>query len=59
MIAINKDYFIIETTGLKEDIDRFYEKLKPYGLLQFVRSGRISITRPKMGISDYLNEKYN
>lgn len=59
MVAITENYFVIETTGLKEDIDRFYKKLKPYGLLQFVRSGRIAITRPKMGISDFLNEKYN
>jgi len=59
MVIITKDYFVIETTGLKEDIDKFYCKLKPYGLLQFVRSGRIAITRPRMGISDYLNEKFN
>jgi acetolactate synthase-1/3 small subunit len=59
MVIITKDFFVIETTGLKEDIDKFYCKLKPYGLLQFVRSGRIAITRPRMGISDYLNEKFN
>lgn len=56
MVTINKNFFIIETTGLKEDIDRLYEKLKPYGLLQFVRSGRIAITRPKMAISELLQE---
>jgi len=59
MIVITEDYFVIETTGLKKDIDAFYKKLKPYGLMQFVRSGRIAITRPRMGISDFLNEKYN
>ena len=59
MVMITKDFFVIETTGLKEDIDTFYYKLKPYGLMQFVRSGRIAITRPRMGISDFLNEKYN
>ena len=56
MIAITERYFVIEASGLKADIDNMYEKLKPYGLLQFVRSGRIAITRPKMAISELLQE---
>lgn len=56
IIAITERYFVIEASGLKEDIDNMYEKLKPYKLLQFVRSGRIAITRPKMAISELLKE---
>jgi acetolactate synthase-1/3 small subunit len=56
VIAITERYFVIEASGLKEDIDNMYEKLKPYNLLQFVRSGRIAITRPKMAISELLAE---
>ncbi len=56
IIAITKQYFVIEITGFKEDIDKMYDRLKPYGLLQFVRSGRIAITRPKMDISEILLE---
>ena len=56
MIAITERYFVIEASGLKEDIDRMYHKLEPFGLLQFVRSGRIAITRPKMAISELLAE---
>ncbi len=57
IVTITEDYFVIETTGLKEDIDKLYNKIKPYGmLLQFVRSGRIAITRPKMAISELLAE---
>jgi len=58
IIAITERYFVIEASGLRDDIDNMYEKLKPYGLLQFVRSGRIAITRPKMAISELL-EKIN
>ena len=58
IVTITDRYFVIEATGLKDDIDRLYERLKPYGLLQFVRSGRIAITRPKMAISELLKE-YN
>jgi len=56
VVTITKQYFVIETTGFKEDIDKLYDRLKPYGLLQFVRSGRIAITRPKMAISELLIE---
>ena len=56
IITITKRYFVIEASGFKEDIDNMYEKLKPYGLLQFVRSGRIAITRPKMAITELLAE---
>jgi acetolactate synthase-1/3 small subunit len=56
IVTINERYFIIERTGHKEDIDRLYDRLKPYGILQFVRSGRIAITRPKMAISELLAE---
>jgi acetolactate synthase-1/3 small subunit len=57
IVTINERYFVIERTGSKEDIDRLYDKLKPYGMiLQFVRSGRIAITRPKMAISELLAE---
>jgi len=56
IIAITENYFVIEASGLKIDIDRMYKKLKPYGLLQFVRSGRIAISRPKMAITELLQE---
>jgi acetolactate synthase-1/3 small subunit len=54
IISIAERYFVIEASGTKDDIDNMYDKLKPYGLLQFVRSGRIAITKPKMAISDLL-----
>jgi len=56
IIAITENYFVIEASGLRIDIDNMYDKLKPYGLLQFVRSGRIALTRPKMAISELLQE---
>lgn len=56
IVTISERYFVIERTGSKEDIDIMYKKLKPFGILQFVRSGRIAITRPKMAISEYLQE---
>ncbi len=54
--ASTEDYFVIETSGTKDHVDKLHDRLKPYGLLQFVRSGRIAITRPKMAISEILQE---
>ena len=56
ILTITERYFVIEASGSKENIDKMYDKLKPFGLLQFVRSGRIAITRPKMAISELLKE---
>jgi len=56
VITITERYFVIEASGSRENIDKMYDKLKPFGLLQFVRSGRIAITRPKMVISELLQE---
>ncbi|MBT8316417.1 MAG: acetolactate synthase small subunit [Lutibacter sp.] len=56
IIAITDRWFVIEASGYREDINRMYEKLKPFGLLQFVRSGRIAISKPKMAISELLAE---
>lgn len=56
IVTITEDYFVIEASGSKDHIDKLYDRLKPYGLLQFVRSGRIAITRPKMAISEVLQE---
>ena len=56
IVTITENYFVIEASGSKEEIDRLYEKVKPIGLMQFVRSGRIAITRPKMAISELLQE---
>ncbi|NNC69598.1 MAG: acetolactate synthase small subunit [Flavobacteriaceae bacterium] len=56
IVTITEDFFVIEASGSKNHVDKLYERLKPYGLMQFVRSGRIAITREKMAISELLQE---
>ena len=56
IVTITQRYFVIEASGSKDDIDKLYDRLKPFGLMQFVRSGRLAITRPKMAISELLQE---
>ena len=55
IVTVSPKFFVIELTGFREETEKLYNDLKPLGLLQFVRSGRISVTKSKMGISDILN----
>ena len=55
IVTVSPEYFVIEKTGFRHETEQLYKDLEPYGLLQFVRSGRISVTKSKMGISDILN----
>jgi len=55
IVTVSPDYFVIEKTGFRHETEKLYADLQPYGLLQFVRSGRISVTKSKMGISEILS----
>ena len=55
IVTVSPKFFVIEKTGFRHETEQLYKDLEPYGLLQFVRSGRISVTKSKMGISDILN----
>ena len=44
IVTVSPNYFVIEKTGWREDTEKLYNELEPYGLLQFVRSGRISVS---------------
>ena len=56
IVPVSPEYFVIEKTGFRNETDRLYHDLEPFGLLQFVRSGRISVTKSKMGISEILKK---
>jgi acetolactate synthase-1/3 small subunit len=55
IVTVSPEFFVIEKTGFREETEQLRKDLAPYGLLQFVRSGRISVTKAKMGISEILN----
>jgi len=59
IITVSRDFFVIEKSGRKEEIEKLYNALLPYGIMQFVRSGRISITKEEMKISELLVKQLN
>ena len=59
IVTVKPEYFVIEKTGWREETEDLYHKLKKYGLLQFVRSGRISVSKSSMEISKHLKNNEN
>jgi len=58
IIEVNRAYAVIELSGNTEDTQLLFDELNKYKVLQFVRSGRIAITRSTVErLSDYLAEK--
>ena len=57
IVTVSPEFFVIEKTGFREETEKLYKDLAPYGLLQFVRSGRISVTKEPLNITEILNEK--
>jgi acetolactate synthase-1/3 small subunit len=55
-LEITTEYIVIEKTGHKDDILDLLEKLQPFNLLQFVRSGRVAITKQVKELNSYLKE---
>ncbi|WP_375580505.1 acetolactate synthase small subunit [Marivirga tractuosa] len=56
LLAVEPDFTIIEKTGFKEETQELFEQLKPHGILEFVRSGRISISKPMKEFQEYFTE---
>jgi acetolactate synthase-1/3 small subunit len=59
IVTVNKEFFVLEKSGRRKEIDSLYSKLNEYGILQFVRSGAIAITKEPMNISDILSDFKN
>ncbi|MCE1199563.1 MAG: acetolactate synthase small subunit [Marinilabiliales bacterium] len=58
ILEITRDYTVIEKTGHKEETQELFDGLNQFGVLQFIRSGRIAITRsPIERLSEFLKER--
>ncbi len=54
VINVNKGFFVLEKSGTKEEVEELYHILDKHGIMQFVRSGRIAITKDEMPVSKLL-----
>jgi acetolactate synthase-1/3 small subunit len=56
ILEVTPEYMVVEKTGHKSEIAELLRQLEPYGVLQFVRSGRVAITRQVRELNSYLKE---
>lgn len=56
ILEVSPEYIVLEKTGHKAEITELLSKLEPYGVLQFVRSGRVAITKQVKELNSYLKE---
>lgn len=56
IVTVARDFFVIAKTGRRNEIDEMHDQLEPYGIMQFVRSGRIAISKEAMHINKLLEE---
>jgi acetolactate synthase-1/3 small subunit len=49
VVDVSPDSLVIETTGTEDKIDSLVEVLRPYGVMEMVRTGRVSMARGSAG----------
>ncbi len=59
IVTVARDFFVLAKSGRRHEIDEVYDQLKPFGIMQFVRSGRIAVSKDVMQISAMLKEFQN
>lgn len=56
ILDIQKEFIVIEKTGQYRETQDLLEKLRPFGLLEFVRSGTVVITKPMKSLEEYIKD---
>jgi acetolactate synthase-1/3 small subunit len=56
ILSVEKEFTVIEKTGHQEETQQLFDELKPYGILEFVRSGRVAISKPMETLSSLVNK---
>lgn len=54
IVTVNKVFFVLEKSGRRNEIESLRRDLNAFGIMQFVRSGRIVVTKDEMKISEML-----
>lgn len=56
IVTVNRTFFVVEKAGRRAEIDEIYEQFKPFGIAQFVRTGRVAISKEAMNIRQILSD---
>ena len=56
ILTVDPKFMVIEKTGHVEETQLLFEKLQPFGMLEFARSGRVAVTKPMKELSSFMEE---
>tara|TARA_B100000508_G_scaffold11104_1_gene7855 strand:+ start:31425 stop:31946 length:522 start_codon:yes stop_codon:yes gene_type:complete len=59
ILTVEKEFTIIEKTGQPDELMSLFSELKGFGILEYVKSGRVAITKPMKTLEKYLEELPN
>lgn len=54
IVTVNKEFFVLEKSGRRQEMEDLHQQLRAFGIMQFVRSGRIAVTKEPMEITQML-----
>jgi acetolactate synthase-1/3 small subunit len=54
IVTVNKEFFVLEKSGRRNEIESLRRDLNVFGIMQFVRSGRIAVTKEEMKVTEML-----
>ena len=55
IVTVNKAFFVLEKSGRRSEIELRHRELSVFGIMQFVRSARIAVTKDELKITEMLN----
>ena len=56
VLSVEEEFTVLEKTGHKKETQHLFDDLKPFGILEFVRSGRVAITKPMRTLSSIVDQ---
>jgi acetolactate synthase I/III small subunit len=56
ILTLEPEYIVIEKTGQDSEIQILLDILEPYGVYEFVRSGRVAVAKQMNNLGAYLKE---
>ncbi len=56
VVHFGMDYVVVEKNGTEEEIGEFYQYLKQWEILEYIKSGRVAVGKTEKGLVEYLPE---